>query len=244
MEIPSIKINNTRMTKLLSCFLIGFLTILSLACDKEGVSPRQEIANISWELPAVGTQSRYIHFQGNNYFDFENTEFKYTADTLILEVLQADEKGITLAEYLSAGSVSRRDPENSTLDPESRYEYRLRLTADSIFVTPVNGDYLASRLFPLYRLSGLPLNVPEKPLVSIRGWKTSLPPCACTATGIIPSWTLFGKTYTNLNVVQNDTWMAVDGPGSTLIFSAREGIVRAFSVNPWRNKGEGWDLLP
>lgn len=232
------------MTKLLDCFFIGFLAVLCLACDEEGLSPQQEIARISWELPTVGTQNRYIHLQGNNYFDSEVRDFNYTADTLVLEVIQTDEKGITLAEYLSAGSASRRAPLNSSLDPESRYVYRLRLMGDSIFVTPVNGDYLASRLFLLYRLHGLPLNVPEKPLVSMRGWKTSLSPCACTATGQIPTWTLFGKTYTNLNVVQNDTWMAVDGPGSTMIYNAQKGMVRAYSVNPWVNKGDGWDLLP
>ena len=97
-----------------------------------------------------------------------------------------------------------------------------------------------------YQISkqGLPLVNIVTPKVEILGWKTSLNYCECRQTGYTENYTLFGKTYPRLNVLVENSSMAVDGNGETYVYSKSNGIVRFSTYSWWTQSGVGWDLLP
>ena len=62
--------------------------------------------------------------------------------------------------------------------------------------------------------------------------------------GYTENYTLFGKTYGFLNVIVENSAMALDGNGETYVFSKPCGIVRSSTYSWWTQEGYGWDLLP
>ena len=51
------------------------------------------------------------------------------------------------------------------------------------------------------------------------------------------------STYENLNISIQNAIMAVDGPGTTYIYSNLNGMVRTSHYSWWTQSGFGWDLL-
>lgn len=78
----------------------------------------------------------------------------------------------------------------------------------------------------------------------VLGWKTSLPSWADRYEGYTKNYSLFGRTYSYLNVIVENSAMASDGNGETYIFSKPFGIVRSSTYSAWTSQGYGWDLIP
>ena len=53
---------------------------------------------------AIGDEIRYQRFIGEEYYNNENFDFEYTNDTLILEVVDINDRSIMFKEYFTAGS--------------------------------------------------------------------------------------------------------------------------------------------
>ena len=55
--------------------------------------------------------------------------------------------------------------------------------------------------------------------------------------------TLLGTTYPFMNVLIDDSSMAFDGQGYTMIYETKGRLVRTSVVNWWTLSGVGWDRL-
>ena len=226
-----------------SLVFLALLTSLS-ACKKDSPLdvPEPASKNIRFDLPAVGQVSRYLGLAGEDYYTNNYDHFEYSDDTLRLEIVAKDNNGYKVAETLHYVDVV-----HSWLDwdKDSTYYYYLRVTNDTLKVIPIGETYLRSRIFA-YNLSqqGLPLKKIESPEVEILGWKTSFNYCECRQTGYAENYSLFGKTYDRLNVIVENSAMALDGNGETYVFSKPFGIVRFSTYGWWTQSGYGWDLLP
>jgi len=228
-----------------SLFIPLFLTVVLLnSCKKDCPLdvPNSVSDRIRFDFPAVGQVSQYIGLAGEMYYSNEYDQFEYADDTLRLEIVAKDNNGYKVAETLHyVGDV------HDWLDWEkdSTFYYYLRVSQDSLRATPIGSPYLRSRIFT-YQASqqGIPLKKIESPKVEILGWKTSFNYCECRQQGYAENYTLFGHTYGHLNVIVENSFMAVDGPGETFVFSKPFGIVRFSTYGWWTQSGYGWDLLP
>lgn len=223
--------------------LLFLLTLGLIACDSmiDGGTPNAPADPIVFSSLAVGQQSLYVRFYGEDYRDPNNLTFEYTPDTLVVEVVHATEDGYVFMEYLRPGS--RALEENETFYMPDSIQYLVLIADDQLQVFGIDQTYHNSKLFMSYR-EPLPLNPIQENKVEIRGWKTSLHYSESYRKGYIIGYQQFDKTYPRLNIVVDDTDMQLDGPGQTFLYAAEVGIVRSSSASWWTGQGWGWDNLP
>ncbi|MBN8677188.1 MAG: hypothetical protein J0M29_03125 [Chitinophagales bacterium] len=225
-------------------FPLLFIWVLSfVSCKHEPCctpEPGPTLNQLDFTNLAVGQRSRYLLLWGEGYAWGQTDNYTYLQDTLMLEVLAEDpQKGFLVEERLHY----QQDLSSTWLeyDKDSVYTYYLQATADSLKVFPVTGNYIRSRIFDL---SALPLAQIASPEVHIVGWMTDLPYCECTRKGFVKNYTQFGRIYPSLNMFMYNSPMALDGPGLTCIYSAKDGMVRYSKYSWWTQSGYGFDLLP
>lgn len=228
-----------------SFFLFALLVTL-FSCKKDSPSDEpQPVSNrIRFDALAVGQTSKYLGLNGYGYLSANFVSyFEYSDDTLQLEIIAKDDNGFKIAETLHyVGDV------HTWLDgswQDSTFYYYLLVSDDTLRFKPIGTSYVRSRIFKGYiSRNGLPLGKIESPKVEIKDWRTTFPSWAKRWEGYTENYTLFGKTYERLNVIEENTAMALDAPGDTYIFEKPFGIVRASTYSSWTNDGYGWDLLP
>ena len=229
------------MRFILQTFPAVLLTTLLLGCDSLSYPPNALSNRITFSEPAVGQKSLYLRFQGEDYRDPDNNKFDYVPDTLIVEIVDASAHTYTFLEYLTPGSVE--SPEfRSEHHPDSVF-YQVEIKGDSLHVRGIDQDFHSSSLFAFYP-NPLPLQPIQENPASVRGWKTTRNGQDFFVHGYVSSFTLLGLYYRRLNLVIDDTPMAYDGPGVTLMYDRNNGVVRSFSVSAWTGAAGGWDYLP
>ena len=224
--------------------IAGLFAVVALlaSCKKDPTEPVQTGNNIQFDNLAVGQQSKYLGLLGEKYFESTWDDFVYTDDTLVLEVVSHDNLGFKVAESLHyVGDV---EPWMAQ-EKDSVYYYYLNVVNDSLKVQPIGTNFVQSRIWTyMVENNGLPLLPIQTQKVQIQGWKTDLSYCECYREGYTENYTLFGELYDRLNVVVDNTPMALDGAGSTYAFSGKHGAVRFSTYGWWTQSGYGWDLLP
>lgn len=223
-----------------ACLAFAFLAFMLAGCGKDSTPP--PVANpIKFDAMAVGQKLHYKALLGYNYYSSTDT-FVYIQDTLQLEIIGQDDKGFLVEERLQYTNDSVVWFKN---DRDSIYHYYIRLENDTLRFMPLGSNYLASRIFENELVhSGLPLVAFNDQKVQINGWKTSLDYCECRRTAYAEDYTLFGKNYERLNILINNTAMALDGSGHTYMYSSSQGIARFSTYSWWTQNGYGWDLIP
>lgn len=223
-------------------FLALFVALF--ACKKERLPdvPAPASTRIRFDLPAVGQVSKFIGLSGEEYFSSNNALFEYSDDTLRLEIVAKDANGYKVKESLHYNGAVQ---EYLDWDKDSVYFYYLQISNDTLRAVPAGTLYIQSRLFGFQITEhGIPLKKILSPKVEIDGWKTSFNYCECYRTAYTENYTLFGKLYERLNVVVENSPMALDGSGETYVYDKSSGIVRASTYGWWTQSGYGWDLLP
>lgn len=233
------------MTMQKQLLLLLLLAVIALnSCKKDCPELPAPITGdgIRFDHLAVGQTARYLGLLGENYYLPSTDDFAYANDTLLLKIVAQDVNGFKVAESLHyVGDVD----DWMAQEKDSIYFYYLKVETDTLKVKPASGIYLNSRLFTYWAQErGIPLNKITKEQVSIAGWKTSFNYCECRQEGYAVDYELFGQTYEYLNVIVENSFMAVDGPGETYVFSKNYGIVRFSEYGWWTQAGYGWDLLP
>jgi hypothetical protein len=229
----------------------SFLLLLLLlgtvwtSCKKMDEPPTPEPENPYEQMDlsqmAVGQKSKYVILSANNYNNPDDNTFQYHNDTLVMEIIASDANGFKIKE-----SLKYNESVISSLDShkDSIFYYYLQLDNDTIRAKPISGNWVESRFWVLYgQTTGLPVSAFSGPSVQILGWKTNLPYCECKKLGKIDSFTLFDENYTNLNLIRDDSDMALDGPGRTYVYDAKR-VVRFTLVSWWTQEGYGFDLVP
>lgn len=216
--------------------------LLFPACEKDCyVHYESGGKNINFQQLAVGQSARYLGLLGEKYYMASTDDYGYTDDTLVLTIVAQDANGFKVAEALHY----QGDVDNGIADKDSTYYYYFQVQSDTLQIMPFGPGQVKSRIFTYFlRQQGLPLKTITGQKVVITGWKTSLPYCECRQEGYAENYGLFGVAYDTLNVLVDNSFMAVDGPGQTYVYSAASGIVRFSTYSWWTQSGYGWDLLP
>lgn len=220
-----------------------FALVICNACHKDcGETPVPTgTGNINFYQLEVGQKSRYLGLNGEAYNSTSDT-FHYSDDTLQLEITAHDAHGYLVKETLKyTGDVQ------SWLNPDKdvEYQYYLNVADDTLHITPQSGNFVFSRIFAyIINIQGIPLQKINAPELAVGGWKTNLPYCECRQTGFVADYPLFGVNYPHLDIIVENSDMALDGNGATYMLSPDGGIVRFSTYSWWTQNGIGWDLLP
>lgn len=187
-----------------------------------------EEANISFEGPRVGQESKYVGFsaiQGRDGRGFGH--FQYTGDTMSVKII--DRNNFTfILEIRSTASEVVDYYDMARLDDRVSFKLRGSDERTHLFMTPVD----------------IHLGAIESPVVNTEIEQFTNKTCSewpCLTS--ITSHEQLGKTYDQLNVYSDFSAMARDRLGIYVLYSADVGYVRwvrMSSVSPSRN---GWDLL-
>jgi hypothetical protein len=218
--------------------IIAFATcalVATSACRKEKDPVTNQPVNsthIDFNHLEVGQKNHYLEMLGENYSSNNDSSFVYTDDTLSMEIIGEDALGFKVEERLHASK-------------DEVFVYHIQVVNDSLKIIPGPDPLLQSRIFGYsYNSKGLPLMDISSPLLEIKGWKTSLSYCECYQSGYFENTSILNQPYNRLNVIVNNSPMAVDGNGETFVFSAEHGIVRFATYSWWTQSGFGWDLIP
>ncbi len=222
--------------------VLALFIFLAAACHKDGpVEPTPKTPSIRFGAMEVGQKSRYLGLLGAEYYSSLDSFF-YTQDTLQLEIIGHDDNGYLVEEtYRYAAPVSPL----LEYEKDSIFRYYFQVVNNTLQVKQVGSTYIHSRIFGyLGGMQGLPLSDISSPKLEIGGWKTSLNYCECHQIGYAEAYRLFGQLYPRLNILVENSPMALDGNGETYIYSKSNGIVRFSTYSWWTQTGYGWDLLP
>ena len=226
--------------RLLIVFLAAILAGCHLLVDPDD-GPTSAGNRINFSNLKVGQESRYLYLAGDNYRDQATNDFHYTGDTLVVRITAVTDSGFLVEEFITPGSPIRNTGQsNEWLD--STFPYLLKADAGLLRVVPFEREWLETKLFP--GTDALALSPIPDPQIGINGWKTTAPYCECYHQGYAQNVEILGHNYPRLNVVVDDRFMQVDGPGTTYLYSAEDGMVRSTQVSWWTGTGQGWDLLP
>lgn len=191
----------------------------------------------------IGQSSRYVLFEGEDYYDPDNFDFVYRPDTLVLTVVGADANGFLIEEKMTPGSASRHGA-GYIIDADSIYRYYFSVNDDTLFqkALPGPGAYLNHRLG--YTTLELPLAQFTGPEIEIIGWKPDFMDGNFYWSAIDRDYQLFGVFYPDVNVLSDNRFMPPDGPGVWCAYTATNGLIKIATYNSWTRQGQGWDLLP
>ncbi len=227
---------------------LGLLALFSCELEEDRVYVDDPILiqtqkAIRFDRLAIGQESRYLLFRGERYAQADShNDYTYLPDTTVIRVTDFDGESFIFREWLTPGSASRNGAKYLS-DPDSTFEYFVRIEDDSLRIFFFEG-YPTSRVYRWFSVKGLPLEIDQTREIPIEGWKTMLPYCECVQSGFTRNFNPFNRNYSHLNVIIDNYWMQVDGPGSTLVFKRELGLVRAVNYSWWTGQGTGWDLLP
>jgi len=220
------------------------MMLSAMACKHEtDINPGVADSNITFADLKVGQKNSYLYLIGENYYDAKNIAFEYTADTLVHEIIGADENGFLVNEYLTPGSLVFDSEDPYIYNAWDPYQFYIKIENDSVkFEThPDYADY-GSKTY-VYNNLTLPLTDFTEGEMAINGWKIDLSFCECNDMGFLTNYSLLGNNYDQLNVVIDNQSMVVDGSGMTYIYSESYGLVRYMTYGGFAISGRGWDLL-
>lgn len=223
------------------CFFLLVSALFSCRDRRESLLPDPG-AHIRFNDMQIGQTSRYLRFSGENYYDPNNFNFIYLADTLVLRIIGADANGYLVEEKLTPGSACLNGGVFLP-DADSTFVNYWKIENDTVSLHAANGAFWPYSHF-VYGAFALPLASFTEPSVEITGWKTNHSYTESYWTAVDPAYTLFGHFYADLNVLTDNRPMATDGPGALFVYNPENGIVKTASYSWWTQTGEGWDLLP
>lgn len=213
---------------------------------KEFIDPLAGVPDegpVSFENPVVGQRSYYVLFEAVKTGD--NIDFQYKPDTLVFAITKKLSEAWEVTEFLTKGSNSRVNPENSYWGNwgDTLFLSYLQLELDSIhfYKDPeklfVSFAFPREQKFPLQLVSDkYPNNPNGLPLFGASGTRWM---------EFTLSYTVFLKTFDRLNMYFNYTEMSGDGHGFTHVYGPSDGLVRTAWVSFWSSeKAVGWDLIP
>lgn len=222
--------------------LLIAILILMASCNKDATITTHEAgAVVRLDQMEVGQKSRYVALSGEKYYSGED-QYHYTHDTLELEIIAKDDNGFLVEERLIySGELG------TWLDykKEEAIQYYLTLKNDTLKIHYPGTPNLYSRIFGFQIIrQGLPMAPFGNNKMEIKGWKTNQGYIESRLSGYVEDYSLFGQKYDRLNVLIENSAMALDGNGETYVYNASKGLVRFSTYSWWTSDGYGWDLLP
>lgn len=204
------------------------LAIFAFGCADES-------NRIRFDQLAVGQVSRYAVYDGDDVRVFPE---EASSRTLVVEVVDHDDVGFLVRETLVPG------PDETDPPSDPVFEYHLRVAGDRLEVIDPGGSWYGGRLFMGVRPPSYPLYEVAANETELDGWVTPLSDCTCAEEGFVRDVEVHGRTYARLNVSADSSEVAGDGPVTTHLFSARDGVVRSSWFTYFGSIGVAYVLLP
>ncbi len=249
-------IPNTKEIKAALCLTVLFFFLNS--CQQSEID-QPVIPSVNMSLPdlEVGDVFFYILLEGESYIDQDNFNFKYTGDTLKVEVIGKENDKYVVSESITLHSNMMESEinyySNKNLVYSSYWSFRNNFLVLEIIVHELSGSHLFFGLTTYYStnyFSGqfdnilLTLQEFNENEVSIKGWKTTSGPLwDCTVGLFTKSFSLLGIHYERANVAVFNCAMNVDGNGQTYVYNRENLIIRTSSYEERSSKGLGWDRI-
>lgn len=244
-----------RTAILLPIAIMILLSVTITSCQKDELTGTPTTGQgpdpIQINCLMVGQQSKFIQFAGVEYFSETNSNITYYADTLVVEVVSEDQGVFTIKEWLTPHSVSVVN--GQLWNADSVYTLKAYVDTDTLWVEPLYGESSSSWLFfevakrnsfsSTYTLSYLPFQKFQGVEVEFFGWKTNYGYSEIYKAAYMTNQSLLGTSYPFLNVRIDDSSMAFDGPGYTVVYEPKGRLVRSSLVNAWTQDGWGWDRI-
>ncbi len=216
--------------------------MLLAGCDSTVNDPASEhsIGAVNFSNLATGQESWYTGFTGGSIYEPDHATFHYVQDTLVLRVSGTMESGFLFTEHFRAGSVSLK---NDSFLWQDSVSYRVDLQEDTLMVRALDNGTLRSNLF-MTDNSPLPLQPVQTNEMQLDGVITTSQTHDLYQIGFVQNHSQFDHPFDHLNILVDRTATVVDGPGFTLLYSEKDGLVRSFYTSVWTGTAAGWDLLP
>jgi hypothetical protein len=186
----------------------------------------------------IGQRSYYIYFRAFNKTDTEDIRFEYKTDTLVIAVTGKESDRWILKEFITEGSTF--------FSSDTVFTLSLRFESDvALFAEPSDGSYY-SNFFAIRNGESIGF-----PMILIAEPSKENPTCSPFASinsnemEFARNYTQFGQNFEHVNIYQDYTATATDGPGLMYVYSPADGFVRMTVFNPWvYDQVTGWDLIP
>jgi len=183
----------------------------------------------------VGQESRYVGFTGV----LNRPGVDYTGDELFLTVMEDLGDGV----FVMRDSLGEGSQENASFQRPVN-TFFLSVADDTLRMWNDQEGPASNFMLPGYsqqEADALPLSSIHENKLVIRGMTARSLPSAFVI-GYVEQYRQLNYVYSRLNAYIDNRDMAVDGPGFTVLYSAREGVVRVCTYSPWTGTGFGWDL--
>lgn len=193
---------------------------------------------IRFDNPVIGQRSTYVYFRAFNKTVTEDVRFEYNSDTLIMAVTGRESDRWILKEFITEGSTF--------LSSDTVFTLSLRIESDAAAFSEPSGAGYYSNFFFIGHGKSI-----QFPMVLIAEPSKENPSCLPFASinsnemEFSRNYTQFGQMFDHLNIYQDYTATATDGPGFMYVYSPANGFVRMTVFNPWvHDPVTGWDLIP
>ena len=197
----------------------------------DGKKPNEQLNQISFDNPAVGQKSVYVHFVAFELWQRDSKEINYTNDTLTLEITnQIDDNTFIITETMSGSYFERYDVMQN--------EFTMKVYADSISFE--GKDYSGLALFGQQNLSLVPTSKNE---FETKDWVIAPNTSDKNLDGYIFDYSVGDTSFAGINAFVNYEPMTYDGPGTAIAYNRELGVVRSYTINPWTAQADGFDLV-
>lgn len=229
------------------------ISILFVQCTKddetnpeigpEGVLVQTSLNEFNIDNLEIGQIFKYSMLSGEHFTDPENLSFKYTEDTLVLEVVDIVEDRFVIRETIDRNSAMFNSPEPYYWeDMNVSYENYWFVFEDELFVRTTGADLQpGSHLF--FKEQSLPLNAFMENEVQFEGWKLTEQYNVLELQAFTKDFDLLGNTFNCLNVLLDYQSTIMDGPGYIYAYSRENGIARTLTFIPRFGEGYAWDRI-
>jgi hypothetical protein len=222
------------------------LSTFLMSCDDEESAVKEkkdplaglpDEGPVHLDNPVIGQRSYYIRFRAFDKTDTEDIRFDYTTDTLVLAVTGNESGKWLLKEFITEGST--------TLSSDTVFLLSLVVDSDSAsFAGPSGGPYYSNFFgIPPGESLKFTMDLIAEPAIQ----NPTCSPFASRYSNDMEfalNYTQFSQTFDHLNIYQDYSATATDGPGLMYVYAPAHGFVRMTVFNPWvYNEVTGWDLI-
>lgn len=197
----------------------------------DGKKPNEQLNQISFDSPAVGQKSVYVHFVAFEFWNRDSKGINYTNDTLTLEITnQIDENTFIFTETLKGSYFESYDVLQN--------EFTMKIYVDSI---SFEGENRAAPV--LFSHDDITLRPTSRNEFEANDWIIAPGTSLKNSDGYLFDYTVGDTTFSGINAFVNYEPMTYDGRGTALTYNGELGVVRAYGINPWTAQADGFDLV-
>jgi hypothetical protein len=235
------------LTAIIYCMLVGCTSdTITIVVPENPLKGLPDNGPIQLDNPAIGQRSYYVAFSASHTND--NNLYTYPGDTLTVGISGIESNQWVLKEFLTEGSVSKKNKSNS--GPGSWKTY-----ADSVFITylKIDSDSIrltrpASRTYYSFVFIGKKWAFQISPVSDSNPLNPQCSPAfyygSSVWTEYSTNYSQFGKSFDHLNIYFDYRDMSTDGHGFMHAYGMKYGFVRISWISFWElDKASGWDLI-